>query len=190
MYKERARKACRPKCPIYKMETTRNPDCRLLRSEFREEVEKVDVGSLHGARVDVVGADPSRPDGTLVLLWQSLHEGVETDLVDKGLGDSAGQDVLSRRHIVVQVRHLELVLQVVEGGGEQVRNGSSGLGSLLTVPLLGDTGVLMGGILANLLLDILDVGLVESGRLSVFEDHVFDVFFVIETHTSEDLEGR
>lgn len=32
--------------------------------------------------------------------------------------------------------------------------------------------------------------LTESGRLSVLEDHVLNVLFVVETHTGEDLEGR
>jgi len=94
------------------------------------------------------------------LFWQSLHECVETDLVDKGLGDGARQDVLPGGDVVVQVGNLKLVLQVVEGRGELVGNGSSGLGPLLTVPLFGNTRVLVGSILADLLLNILDVGLV------------------------------
>lgn len=123
-------------------------------------MEEVDIGGLHRTRVDVVRANPGGPNGTLVLFWQSLHECVETDLVDKGLGDGARQDVLPGGDVVVQVGNLKLVLQVVEGRGELVGNGSSGLGPLLTVPLFGNTRVLVGSILADLLLNILDVGLV------------------------------
>jgi hypothetical protein len=131
-----------------------------LVGEFREEVEEVDVAGLHRTLVDVVRADPGGPHGSLVLLGQSLHERVETNLVLERLGDRSRQDVLSGLHIVVQVRNLELVLQVVERGRELVRDGRSGLGALVSKPLLGDAGVLGRGVLADLLLDVLDVGLV------------------------------
>jgi len=123
-------------------------------------VEEVDVGGLHRTRVDVVRADPSRPDGALVLFRQSGHERVETDFVDERLGNGSGKNMLPGRNVVVEIRDLELVLQVVERRREQVRDGSSGLGALLSVPLFGDTRVLVSGVLADLLLDVLDVGLV------------------------------
>lgn len=44
-----------------------------------------------------------------------------------------------------------------------------------------------GGVVDNLLLDVLDIALVELGRFAILEDHEAQVLFVGEAETCENL---
>lgn len=159
-------------------------------SKLGEEVEEVDRGSLQSRAVDVVGGDPRRPSGTEVVFRQTLEEGVEADLVDQRLGEGAGKHIPPALDIVVQVRVFQLVLQLVEGSGELVRDLGAHLGALVERPVLGNAVVFCCCVLADLLLDVLGVRLVEGGGLAVCEDHVVDVLLVLERQTGKHLERR
>lgn len=123
-------------------------------------MEEINITSTHPTLVDVVTTDPSAPDRPLVLLRQTLHELVQAEFVDEGFGDGVRKYVLTGLEVIVQIRHLKFVLEIVEGGGKLVGDSSSGHGSLLSLPLFGHTRVLGRSVLADLLLDILDVALV------------------------------
>lgn len=99
-------------------------------------------------------------------------------------------------------------MKLVKGRRKLIRDGSSGLGTLVTEPLLGDTRILLGGVLTNLLLNVLDIVLVcknglskipyhiyktmtvltESGRLSILEDHQINVLFITQAQTGKHFE--
>lgn len=74
-----------------------------LVGELGEKVEEIDVACLHRALVDVIRADPRRPHGSLILLGQSLHERVETNLVLQSPRDRTSQHVLSGSNVFVQI---------------------------------------------------------------------------------------
>lgn len=101
---------------------------------------------------------------TTHLLGQPLHQSLQTDLVDQSLGERLVQHILPAANVLIQIRLLKLGLELVKSGRKLVRNGSSGLGTLVTEPFLGDTSVLLGGVLANLLLNVLDIALVCKGK--------------------------
>lgn len=73
------------------------------------------------------------------LFWQSLHQDIKADLVNKRLGQSSRKDVLSRSHVFVQIGDLEVGLELVEGRRQLVRDDCSRLGRLVSVVLFGDT---------------------------------------------------
>lgn len=118
-------------------------------------------------------------------LWQPLHQCIQPHKVQQRLWERRRQHRLPARLVLVQVADLELVLQVVESGSELIGDPGSQDLAVLPCVLLVDGGKLGAGVAADEGLDVLDVGLVEKGGLSVLEHHVLDVLVVLQSQTGE-----
>ena len=128
---------------------------RSSRGEAADEEVEIDLRSLETFRVDEVRRDVGRPESSEVLrerregrgcqrnegrrrqrestnlFGQPLHQRLDSDLVDEGLGDSLLEDGLRRLDLLVQDALLEFDLKSVETTRELVTEKRTSDGSLL-----------------------------------------------------------
>ena len=112
----------------------------------------------------------------MIRLWKSIDQGVKANPVDQCFWDGSAYDALPTWQIVEQVRTFKLSLEIVERTRELIRDLGSWLCSLKTGMLTPDALEFGGGVLRDFGLDILDIALIELGRLSILEDHEINVF--------------
>ncbi len=132
--------------------------------------------------------DPAREQRALVRLGQALQQRLEPDLVDKRLRDRTTHNAVAARDVVVQVRALELRLQVVQRLREVVRDRRARLRALQPCVLLPDAVELGRRVLRDLRLDVFHVALVEWAGLAVLEDHQVRVLLRRERKASKNLQ--
>lgn len=133
---------------------------------------------------------PTRKQRPLIRLRQPLQQLLQSDLLDQRPWNRAAHHAPPARPILIQIRPLELCLQVVQRAGQLVRDERARLGPVAPLVLAPYARELGRGVLRDLLLNVLDVGGVEGrGGLAVLEGHEADVFGGGEGETCEDFEG-
>ena len=120
-------------------------------------------------------------------LGKTFDQLVKTNKVEEGLGESTGENVLAALDLLVQGTGLELGLQVVQRAGKLIGDSSSEHLAVVTSVFLVEGDELGRGVTGDEGLDVLDVGLVEGRGRAVLEQHVGDVFLVVQSETSQDL---
>ena len=120
-------------------------------------------------------------------LRKTFNQLVQTDEVDEGLGESTRENIPAALDLLVQGTRLELGLQVVQRAGELIGDSSSQHLAVVTSVFLVKGDKLGRGVSGDESLNVLDVGLVEGGRRTVLEQHVGNIFLVIQSETSQDL---
>jgi hypothetical protein len=117
----------------------------------------------------------------LVLFRETLQQSIQANFLDQSLGDRPAQDATTTRRIVEQIRGFKVSLKIVEGARKLVGDQGAGFGTVQTLEFAPDTDRFWLSVLRDLLLDVLDVGLVELWRAPVFEYHEVEVLLIWKT---------
>jgi len=130
----------------------------------------------------------AREQSPLIALREPLQKLLEPNLIDERLGNRPPHNTMSTGDIVKEIGRLQLGLEAVQRLRQLIRNDRPRFGALQPGVLLPDTEELVGRVLRDLGLDILDIVLVESARLSILEDHEVGVLIRRQSKAGQDFQ--
>lgn len=157
---------------------------------LRHEVKEGKLAGLSSVLVNESTGQVATKDGSQVAVRDTRDNGLEANLVQQELGQGILEDSEPDRLVGPEVRVLEVLVQVGDGKRELVRQDGARLASLLV--FTPDGLELEAGVVLNLGLDLLHVGLVESRSLSSLgvDAHVFDEAGIVKGQRSKDFQRR
>lgn len=127
-------------------------------------------------------------DALEVVLGHALEQSIQSNLLNKEIGERILEHTVAEGNVVPQISLLELLVEIGDGERELVREDGARLAGLLV--FAPDGLKLESRIVLDGLLNRLDVLLVKLGDHTVANAHVLDKAFVVKGEGSEDLHGR
>ena len=155
---------------------------------LRHEVKEGKLAGFSSVLVNESTGQVATKDGSQVAVWDTRHNGLEANLVQQELGQGILEDSVADGLVGPEVGVLEVLVQVGDGKRELVRQDGARLASLLV--FAPDGLELEAGVVLDLGLDLLDVGLVEGRGLSGLgvDAHVLDEAGIVKGQRSKDFQ--